>query len=448
MALGPILCFLATLSGFGCSDGGSDALARPNIVLIMADDLGFGDLSLTGHPSIRTPHIDRLAADGVRFSQFYTSGSVCSPTRAGLLTGRYQQRAGIHSAVRVDTDSEVGIGADEVLLGEVLRDRGYATGLVGKWHLGVPPRFSPLRHGFAEFVGFLAGKIDYYTHRDRLERPDLWRGERPIEDPRYTTTLIDDESIAFIDAHQDEPFFLFVSHASPHAPYQPPGEEPREVYADGSRFFTGPGSPETYRAMVEELDRSVGRVVEALADRGLLDRTLLIFLSDNGPIGFGSPGPLRGEKANFFEGGIRTPMMLVWPERMQPGGVIDVPAISIDLFPTIIEAVGAELPTDRVIDGRSLLPLVEDGAETHHEAIFWRQGAPEADAEVAVRRGDWKLRVGFDGERSLFDLATDPGEQQDLSTVHPEVAAELETLLRDWERDVLSQSNVPAQSSL
>lgn len=431
-----LLCAVAL--ALGCGDSGSTpAVTQPNIVLIMADDLGFGDLSLTGHPRIRTPTIDRLATDGALFSQFYTSGSVCSPTRAGVLTGRYQQRAGIHGIISV-FDEELGIGADEVLLPEVLQELGYATGLVGKWHLGVDPHFSPLRNGFDEFVGFLAGHIDYYTHHDTLERADLWRGEIAIEDPRYVTQLIDDESVSFINAHHNEPFFLFVSHATPHIPYQPPGETPRQVYPDGSRFFRGPGSPDVYAAMVESLDRSVERIITALADRGILERTLLVFLSDNGPVGFGSSGPLRGAKGGFFEGGIRTPMMMVWPGRVPHGRVVETPAISIDLFATFVEAARGELPTDRVIDGRSLLPLVgEDDSAQHHEALFWRQGAPDIEGDLAIRRGDWKLVINREG-RSLFDLENDPGEQTDLSSSSPAVAAELESLLRAWETDVLA----------
>lgn len=430
---------LGSLFAFGCSDiGPQTGEAPPNVVLIMADDLGFGDLSLAGHPSIRTPNIDRLAAEGVRFSQFYTSGSICSPTRAGLLTGRYQQRAGIHGLISA-VDEDGGIGADEALLSEVLRDSGYATGLFGKWHLGKAVRFSPVRNGFDEFVGFLTGFVDYYTHHDPVERPDLWRGERPIQDSRYLTTLIEEEAIAFIESHQHAPFFLFLSHATPHSPYQPPGEEPREEYPDGSLLFRGPGSPEVYRAMVEDLDRSVGRILQTLDELALLDHTLLIFLSDNGPVGFGTAGALRGAKGTLFEGGIRTPMMVRWPERAMPARVIEIPAISIDLFPTIVEAAQADLPDDRIMDGRSLWPLIDGTEGDHHEALFWRQGPAEIAGELAIRRGGWKLRIATDGQQSLFDLSADPGEREDLSSAVPDVAMELESLLRAWELEVLGR---------
>ena len=416
-------CFV----GLSCSTNAQ----RPNIVLIMADDLGYGDISLQGAPDIQTPNIDGLADSGAYFSRFYTSGTVCSPTRAGLMTGRYQQRTGCDRVIYVE-EKDIGMSLKEKLLPEYLKEVGYATGIFGKWHLGFDRKYNPSRRGFDEFFGLVAGNIDYYTHYDRLEVYDLWRNEETVEVPGYMTDLITDEAISFIERHRDEPFFLYVPYNAPHTPIQGPGEEPRTEYADGSKRYSGTPTRATYAAMVESMDEGIGEINQALKDNNVWDNTLLIFLSDNGADRNGRNAPYHFGKQLLYEGGIRTAMMMQWPGRIQPGAQVDVPGISLDLFTTIVQAAGGTLPVDRIIDGKDVMPLIDGTSETHHESLYW-----EFAGGRAIQQGKWKYHVDRRGTERLTDLTVDIGETDNVLQDHPEIATHLKTQWNAWYEDVM-----------
>jgi arylsulfatase A len=425
--LGASHILIICLVGLFCGE----VTGKPNIVLIMADDLGYGDISLHGAPDIRTPHIDGLAESGVYFSRFYTSGTVCSPTRAGLMTGRYQQRTGCDRVVYVE-EKDLGMSLKEKLLPEYLKELGYVTGITGKWHLGYPAEYNPTRRGFDEFFGFLAGNIDYYTHYDRLDVYDLWRNEETVEVPGYMTELITDEAVSFINRHQDESFFLYVPYSAPHTPIQGPGEESRSEYPDGSKRYSGTPTRETFAAMVESMDTGIGVINQALKDHNLYDNTLLVFLSDNGADRNGRNAPYHFGKQLLYEGGIRTPMMLQWPDRIQAGAMIDVPGISLDLFSTILRAAGGTVPDDRVIDGKDVMPLIDGTTTQHHEYLYWEYAGGKA-----IQQGKWKYHVDRRGTERLTDLTVDIGETGNAIQDHPELAAQLKAKWDAWYEDVM-----------
>ena len=328
-------------AGGGPGTGGRDG-APPNIVVIMADDLGYGDIG-PYDGWIDTPRLDRMARDGMRFLDFHSSGNVCSPTRAGLMTGRYQQRAGIPGVLFANparSSHDDGIEAGELTLAEALRARGYATGIFGKWHLGYRARFNPVRHGFDEFRGFVSGNIDYRSHVDTMGRADWWRDDELSTEAGYATHLVTEYALRFIERHRDRPFFLYLPHHAPHYPFQGPDDpadravggefDPRGSVADRRR---------AYRDMVREMDAGVGEVLDALEAHGIADRTLVWFFSDNGAAQWGSNGPLRGLKATDWEGGHRLPSIAVWPARI-PAGTESNQLVSaldgVDLSPVLL----------------------------------------------------------------------------------------------------------------
>jgi arylsulfatase A-like enzyme len=411
------------------------AAPRPNVVFILADDLGYGDLGAYGGADVATPNLDRLAREGVRFTDFYAAANTCTPSRAALLTGRYPPRSGVNAVLLHDAPD--GLPPEEVTVAELLRDAGYETAMVGKWHLGNTPEFMPLRHGFGEFFGV--------PHSNDQKNFFLWEGERPIRERVDQTRLLrryTDRALDFVAraAERDRPFFLYLAHSAPHVPLHPgegfAGRSPRGSYGD----------------VVEELDASVGEVLAALAAHGLDRETLVIFSSDNGPWlamrgAGGSAGNLRGGKTATFEGGQRVPLLARWPAVIAPGTEVRDPATMMDWLPTLAELAGAPLPGDRIIDGRTLAGVLRGtGAREATPFFFLRLRLPFGDqrhAIGAVRDGRWKLHLahrGFYPElleplilaesysygRLLFDLEADPGETRDLAGEHPDVAARLE----------------------
>ncbi len=398
------------------------ATAPPNVVLFLADDLGYGDIGPYGAELISTPFLDQLAAAGVTLTSFYSSANICTPSRGGLLTGRYPIRLGLSEDV-ARTSNDIGIEADEITLAEALRERGYATSIVGKWHLGEEPERSPLLHGFDEFYGLL--------HSNDMLPLALMRGAEAIEEPVDQTTLTRryaEEAVAFIDRNAGNPFFLYFPHTFPHVP----------LYT--SPEFEGTSEAGLYGDVVEEIDWSVGEVMAALERNGLTDNTLVVFTSDNGPWWEGSAGIYRNRKGASWEGGLRVPMIVRWPAGLPAGVTSPEPAMNIDVFPTVLGLVGASPPEGRVIDGRDILPLLRDGAPSPHEALFLFDKSRIA----GVRSGRWKLVVesqyrsalqSFAHETSynapglLFDLEQDPGETYSYTREHPEVAARLVALL-------------------
>ena len=402
--------------------------SRPNIVIILADDLGYGDVGFTGCPDIRTPNIDRLAAGGVHFTHAYSNGAVCSPTRTALLTGRYQQRHGMDAVIYVD-ERDRGLDPRALLFPALLKQAGYATGIVGKWHLGFRTEFFPTRRGFDEFVGFVAGNIDYFAHTDRLGNADLWRNEEPISDSRYMTELIGDESISFIDRHAGTPFFLYVAFNAPHDPFQGPAD--RDTPGDRKRSRQGNPSRATYKSMIESLDQHAGRIIDHLKKRGLEESTAVFFFSDNGAVpGIGRNLPFRGFKGSLWEGGIRTPLVASWRGQFSARSRTSEMAAGMDLFPTCLSLAGAKLPSGHVIDGVDLLGVCRGQGTLQRDTLYFHYRAPRDTAQYAMIRRGWKYLRDRQEKEYLFHLAEDPGETTDRATSAP---ARLESMKPDYE---------------
>ena len=461
---------------------GAEAARPPNVVLILADDLGYGDLASYGSRAIRTPNLDRLAAEGVRFTDFYASASVCSPSRAGLLTGRYPVRTGISYVIfasgisldhRLDItlarlgtrlgtsrfhDSYVsGLPESEITLAEALKIAGYATGHVGKWHLGDfshDPRFLPGRHGFDFFEGI--------PHSNDEFPVAVWRDDRELTPnvglaQEQMTADFTRAAVDFIDRNRNRPFFLYFGHKDVHVPLFP------------SERFRGRSAAGPYGDAVEELDWSVGEVLRALDERGLRDETLVIFTSDNGAWFHGSTQGLRGRKGMPFEGGQRVPMIATWPGQLPAGTTVEAPAMSIDVFPTVLRLAGLELPSDRVIDGRDLWSVMRgaatgspheallffddkviDGARAgswkyyrHVDRYFWPVPLDKPNTLAGKRVAGYKYSDPQTGREirlladdpMLYDLRLDPGEAYNVVQRHPDVAAQLRGYIERWERD-------------
>ena len=412
----------------------------PNIVLIFTDDQGYADVGVFGADDIPTPHLDSMAAGGLRLTQFYVAQPVCSASRAGLLTGCYPNRIGIHNALM--PDSPVGLNPEEQTLAELLRDRGYATGIFGKWHLGDHPDFLPTRHGFDQFFG-IPYSNDMWPHHPE-QGPVFNFGPLPLYEQERVIDTLDDQtgltreitrrSVRFIEENRDRPFFLYVPHPQPHVP----------LFA--SDAFRGRSGRGLYGDVIMELDWSVGQIVEALRENGLEENTLVLFTSDNGPwLAYGdhagSAYPLREGKGTSWEGGVREPCIIRFPGRLPAGAVLEAPVMAIDLLPTLAGLCGASLP-EKTIDGKDVWPLLSGQTrESPQQAYFFYYHVNELQA---VRQGDWKLyfphryrsmagqepgRGGLPGSYThfelgapeLYNLKNDPEEQDDLAGLHPEV---------------------------
>jgi arylsulfatase A len=413
---------------------------RPNFVVIMADDLGYGDLSCYGSQRILTPHIDRLADQGVRFTDFHSSGAVCSPTRAGLMTGRYQQRAGIPAVIVADPTRPThphGLQDQEITFAELLARAGYQTGIFGKWHLGYYTKYNPVRHGFQEFRGYISGNVDYFSHVDQAGRLDWWHNDQISDEPGYTTHLITRHVLSFLQTVQDQPFCLYVAYEPPHYPYQGPHDQPvRRVgqkRGAAERDQSDAEIERAYREMVVVMDSGVGEIVDALAKHGLSQKTFVFFFSDNGATPRGSNGELRGHKGQLWEGGHRVPFVAWRPGAIAPGRVVSELAISLDVMPTLLDAAGVSCPRNHRLDGTSLLPLLVNQRPLAKRKLFWQHGTT-----LAMRDSGWKLVVPAGKNRvpSLFDLPNDLSEQNDLAHQHPLRVKEMMSDLRRWQADV------------
>lgn len=414
------------------------AAPRPNVVLIITDDMGWADLGSYGARDVRTPNLDRLAREGVRLTDFYANGVLCTPTRAGLLTGRYQQRYGLE--VALGAESPAGLVAAGRSLPQLLQAGGYATGLVGKWHLGYRADMSPAAHGFGYFFGLKSGYHDYYTHRASNGKPDLWEDERPVEVPGYTTDLITQRATAFIERQAGRPFFLDVAYNAPHWPYQPP-DAPSVARDNGRHLMPTDSAPPTradYVAMVERMDRGVGEILRTLDRLGLARSTIVIFTNDNGGEWLSSGGPLFNRKWTVWEGGIRVPAIVRWPGRIPAGAVSPQVGITMDLTASVLAATGTPVPEDTRLEGRNLFPILEGREPVADRTLFWRTTAGNR-LQKAVRHGQWKLVVDAN-HAFLYDLRTDLGERHDLAARRPAVARELAALLAAWERDIEAEA--------
>ncbi len=453
----------------------AEAAERPNFIYIMADDQGYGDLGVYGSPYIRTPRIDGMARDGARLTDFYAQ-PFCGPSRAALMTGTYPARNSL--AFNHLPRARTGLNPNEITIAELLKTRGYATAIIGKWHLGDAPEFLPTRHGFDYYLGLPYSNDMWPYHPKIVERPDedermqasrkrarytgyaqsdqtypldwfpklpLIEMEEVIElNPRQEelTKRYTAKAIEFIEQHRDQPFFLYLSPAMPHAPLFP------------SRDFEGHSLRGRYGDVIEEIDFNVGRILDRLKELGLDDNTLVVYTSDNGPwieYGFdaGSAGPLRGSKGTNYEGGVRVPFVARWPGKIPPGIVSSEIAANIDILPTLAKLAGAEVPTDRTIDGEDIFPLLsQPGAASPHSAYYYyaggmkykaEDGPPKNDPHLeAVRAGEWKLHVETVGDdnqvkpKELYNLHEDVAERLDYAAKHPEIVERLRKMAQSF----------------
>ena len=410
------------------------AKPKPNVVLIMMDDLGYGDLGSYGGPDAKTPNIDRLAREGVRLTDAYANGVVCTPTRAALISGRYQQRVGLDGVLTLE-DTARGLPVTGTSLPALLKANGYATALFGKWHLGYKPEFGPRAHGFDEFFGFLEGAHDYYAG-------GLLEDTTPVRPHGYLTDAITERSVNFIQRQRSNPFFLEVAYNAVHWPFQPPNRPPRDTVARSGLGLlqlasdSVPATRADYVKMLERADEGVGKILGALEQRGLARNTLVIFTNDNGGEWLSRNAPLFHRKGTVWEGGIRVPLIVSWPGELPAGKTSGQVALTMDVTASILAATGTRAPPSYRPDGIDILPILR-GAPIVERLVFWRTPAARAP-QLAVRSGRWKLLV--DGIRTpqffLYDLAADPGERNDLAAQRPELVRSLWRLMQDWEKDV------------
>jgi arylsulfatase A-like enzyme len=413
-----------------CALPGSCATAPakrpPNILLIVSDDLGYADLGVQGCKDIPTPNIDSLARNGVRFTSGYVSCPVCSPTRAGLMTGRYQQRFGheLNPGPAQSAAPNFGLPLEETTLADRLKKLGYVTGAFGKWHLGYKPAFHPMKRGFDEFYGFLGGAHSYIDNRD--DANPVQDGGKPVAKVTYTTDMFAAAAADFISRNKDKPFFVYLPFNAVHTPLQAKEQ-------DLNRFESIPSDPRrTLAAMLFSMDAAVGRVLGRLRELKLEEETLIFFISDNGgpTVGNGSRNnPLRGLKGQVYEGGIRVPFLIQWRSHLPAGKVDDRPVIALDILPTAVAAAGGGISAEWKLDGVNLLPyLTGDQKGTPHENLFWRLGE-----QHAVRQGDWKLLVPPHGSKpELYNLAKDIGEVRNVADQEPEKLQALQKAYDEW----------------
>ncbi len=384
-----------------------------NIVFIVADDLGYADLSCCGRRDFSTPNIDRIAERGLRFTQAYANSAVCSATRLALITGRYQYRLPLGLEEPLAGKTDVGLPPAHPTLPSLLRGIGYGTTLVGKWHLGLPPSFGPRQSGYDRFWGILSGAVDYYTHVNSRGEPDLWDGDEAASAAGYLTDLLGDRAVETVDRHarSGQPFLLSLHFNAPHWPWEAPGDEAEAERLRGTRLrHHDGGTQRTYARMVQAMDLQIGRVLQALDATGLAHDTIVIFTSDNGGERFSDTWPFTGIKTELLEGGLRVPALVCWPARIPAGRTSDQVMITMDWFPTLLEAAGTAPHPDYPPDGISLLPILTGDRGPKPRRLFWRY---KTNAQRAMRDGDWKYLKIRDNEY-LFNVVEDPRERANL----------------------------------
>ena len=422
---------------------------RPNVVVFLMDDLGYSELRSDGALDVHTPHLDRLAAQGVRLTQCYAAAPVCTPTRAAFMTGRYQHRVGLESVISATMrNTDQGLSPSEPTLPAYLKRAGYVTGLVGKWHLGERPEFRPNRHGIDEFFGFLGGAVDYYSHRAETGEPGLYENDTPVELKGYLTDEITSRAVAFVERHAGEPFFLDVAFNATHWPFHPPDlptppAHPTGAPAEVVRQWAADGTRADYVKMLERADAGIGRILAALDRLKLARNTLVIFASDNGGEWLSRSAPLFHRKGTLWEGGLRVPCIIRWPARLEPR-VSRQPAITMDLTATILAAAGVSPSPDRPLDGIDLVPLLRGERVERVERVFYWRGFLPGSPEKAIRDGRWKYVTQsplFPG--LLFDIEADPSERHDLAARHPDVLRRLRAKHEEWTRSMPPQRQPP-----
>lgn len=407
----------------------------PNIIYIMSDDMGYGDLGCYGQTAYQTPNLDRLAAQGIRFVNAYSAGAVCTPTRAALMTGRYPARTpvGLFEPLK-PVDSAFGLTARYRSFAFRLREIGYETALIGKWHLGYSAQYSPTQNGFDYFFGFRGAADDYFSHRGvrafMAGPPDLYQNGQPIQSTEYLTDLFSQKAVDFLKRKHQKPFFLAVTYNAPHWPWQGPTDKP---YADSVRFVDG-GSAAVYAAMMKSLDDGIGQLLKTLDEEGLSQNTLVIFTNDNGGERYSSNGRLSNRKGSLREGGIRVPAFVRWPGKIKPAQVTRQVAITMDWTATILAAAKAKPDPAFPPDGIDLLPILTGTKRETERTLYWRTF--QHRKQKALRDGHWKYVQDEEGEY-LFDLATDEAETTNLKEREPTVLARLKEKYALWEKTVL-----------
>ncbi|MFJ6693831.1 sulfatase [Streptomyces sp. NPDC091294] len=419
---------------------GSRPGKRPNFLFILGDDLGWADLSCYGAPHIKTPHLDRLAAQGVRFTQAYSGSATCSPTRFSLYTGRYPGRTEGGLAEPIGNRAQ-GLDPGHPTLASLLKRAGYATALIGKWHCGWLPDHSPTKSGWDEFFGNFGGALEYFSKLGQLGEYDLYEGDATYEDLRYYTTVLTERAVEYVGRDHDRPWLLNLNFTTPHWPWLTENDEDTgAAIADevrsgnvlGALLHNDGGSVEKYREMVENLDASVGKVLAALRRSGQEENTVVVFASDNGGERFSYQWPLSGGKSELLEGGIRVPTVLRWPARVDGRQVSHEPVYSPDWTATLLELGGARPDPAYPLDGHSLAGYLLRGRELPERDLFWR-----VRGNRALRRGDWKYYQDAQGRDHLYDLSADAREQADLAADRPELLAELKAAWERTDRELL-----------
>ena len=408
---------------------------RPNIVFILADDLGWGDLSCYGRPDYRTPNLDRLASQGVRFTDAYSASAVCTPTRCGFITGRYPGRLKIGLVEPLGANNRsVGLDLDHPTIASLLKKSGYDTALIGKWHLGFRPEWGPNAHGFDEFFGILSGAVDYQLHKTGLGQPDLFENLTPVQQTGYLTDLLTDRAVKYITRRRTQPFYLSLHYTAPHWPWQDRKGGERVSFTDKTIepiTMGGGGSIKLYAEMMRALDEGIGRVMKALRTSGIERNTLVIFTSDNGGERFSYEWPFSGEKGELLEGGIRVPAIVRWPGAIPPNRLTSQMAITMDWTATILATAETQAAQGYPLDGINLIPIIKGASPVQDRTFYWR-----IYDQDAVRQGKWKyFRNGE--RRRLFDLSSDPREQADFSIKNPDVLKRLTAEFAHWNEQML-----------
>ena len=413
--------------------GQSASLERPNVLFILADDLGYGDLSCYGRPDYRTPVLDNLARQGMKFMSAYAAAPVCTPTRCALVTGRYPQRieVGLYEPLGA-RNMDKGLPPDHPTVASLLRKNGYDTALIGKWHLGWRPEFGPNRHGYEEFFGILSGAGDYFTHKSSDSTgSDLWENLAPIERVGYLTDLLSDRAVQFIARPRTRPFYLSLQYTAPHSPWEGPEDAAIGHTSHGDGPMTAGGSLKIYSSMMKSMDTGIGRVLQALRREKLERDTLVIFTSDNGGERYSYNWPFSFQKLYLWEGGIRVPAIVRWSGVTPAGRITEQPAITMDWTATILAVTGTPADPSYPLDGEDLMPVCKGTRAAYDRTFFWR-----TQTRDAARMGNWKYLKESDGEH-LFDLSIDPGEKNDLRMTHAETFERIRNQYLAWNARML-----------
>ena len=420
-------CTLGALSAIALT---AKAEKKPNIIFIMADDLGYGDLSCYGSRKIKTPHLDELAATGIKFTDAHSNGAVCSPSRAAFFTGRYQQHYGITGVVTAAKHRHAGLSLDAWTIGEAMKEQGYRTALFGKWHLGYKTDFNPSKQGFDIYKGFVAGNVDYHNKIDLEGYYDWLHQDKTVKEEGYVTDLINNHAINFVEENRENPFFLVMTHGAPHAPYQGPNDKGFRKLGTSKHpkeSSVGIDTGKAFLEMMTSMDTGIGRLVDKLDELGIRDNTLVIFTSDNGPAKKGSSGGLRGGKSSIYEGGHRVPTIANWPGVIKPQ-ISDSLIMAADMLPTFVELAGGKITPEKQIDGKSIVSVLK-GESMQRELLFWGY-----KSSVAVRDGNWKFIYSSKGKSELYDLSKDLKEKNNRAKAFPERVKTFIEAIKKWQR--------------